>query len=241
MSYTKAQYRIRTGQRMDAATTGSGSTWSTSAGSQRWDTTANGEVDNVISAAFDQEWRRILQANANYRIASWSPVSSATTGRYALSDIQTTAGDSQKRLYRIVSFIIDNISYVEVPAQNWLSVEAAGTNPVSRVYWREGTNVMCLPTQYSVTATVHTNYLPTRPDALSADSVSPDFPDGYEEIVCLEAAARLLLKGGMEPTAAALLRQEANLLRDDMLTDINRLSLRARTVAFSDFSSDYAG
>src|SRR3990167_965103 len=97
MSLTRAQYRTRIAQRMDATS------------SSRWDATpgTGGEIDPILSHVFDREWRTILTHAPSVRIGTRTPTSNAS-GRYALSDLNSGSGDTLQRLFRIRSVVIDD-------------------------------------------------------------------------------------------------------------------------------------
>lgn len=229
MSLTRLQYRTRVLQRMDAA------------GATRWGSTTtqgvSSEIDNAASVCFDREWRRMLSIKPELRMESWTPTSDSS-GRYLLTDIQTLTGDSQKRLFRVMVFRVDNCTYQEVPARLW---EGATTdNPMARVYWRRGDYLVALPITASKTVDIiWTCHLPTRPDALSDDTQTCVFPGDYDEVVILEAAKMLLLKGGAETNAASDLAARAEELRQDMLQDVCRTGSRPMEFQYGDSSQDW--
>ena len=226
---TRAQIRTRTLRRADAV------------GSPRWDTTAgsSGEVDQILGLAFDKEWRRILNANRYYRYAKRTPTSNSS-GRYVLSDLDSGSGDTVQRLYRIIKVVIDDILYKHSRFDLWPQAEDKGWSP--RVWWREGDDVFALPKQASKAATgIYVNHIPARIDNLSADTVNITFPDGYEDIGCLEAAALILSKGGAETQASSELKALAEEMRADMLQDIARLSTEPLRFEPEDSAMDWAG
>lgn len=227
MSLTRTLYRSRILQRMDAT------------GSSRWDTTAGtgGEVDPVLSLVFDREWRRILSIAPYVRVSQKTPTSDSS-GRYLLSDLQTTTGDSQERLFRILAVRIDSRTYQEADLREWAG--ALDNNPNRYIWWRQGDYIRTLPNTASKAADAFwVNHLPTRPDALSADSATVVFPDGYDDVVIHEAAAMLLAKGGAETDATSYLKGLAEEYRRDMLDDLSRIGGRPRSMAYGDLASDW--
>ena len=225
---TKSEFRLLVLQEADAV------------GSDRWDADANKEVDIKIAKAIDREWANILNANRTYKFATWTPTSHATTGRYAISDIEdTSTANAHKRFYRILSLIIDKIPYEPVDYDFYPMAEEHGANLY--VYWREGSNLMVMPKQLSKLATVVTNYTPTKFTNLTLAVTDIDFPDGHELLPAKEAAALLLDKGGAETQAAAVLRGAALGLRAELLQDISRLSTKPKHLAFPDQASDWGG
>lgn len=234
MSLTRTLYRARVVQRMDVNTSTS----------TRWDTTAgtSGEIDPAMSYVFDREWRRILTHQPYQRVSQKTPTSDSS-GRYALSDLAVTTTDAEERLFRVLSVVINGRAYQEVDAKDWFS--ALADNPTSRVYWRQGSYLNALPTQASTAIAspdgIWVNHLPSRPDALSADSATVVFPDGYDEIVILETAALLLAKGGAETGTTQSFKALADEMRRDMLDDLSRTSARPRSFAYSDSRQDWGG
>lgn len=229
MSYTRTQAVARIQDMMDARSSG------------RWSTTAGqtGEVQRALSVAVDREWRQILKSQPYYKMAERSVTSDATTGRYAISDLTSGSGNSVQRLYRILSIVIDNIPYDLTTQSEFIMGEYLNLN--SRVWWLEGDNIMTLPKQLSHAATVWVNYIPCRVDQLALDADAITFPDSYEDIPFLEAAASLLSKGGAETQAAAELREEAKDLRDEMQSDLSRVSIRPMFMRATDFAHEWGG
>lgn len=232
MAFTRAQYRTRVLRRLDSEAAG------------RWDTTAgsDGEVDQVLGLVFDREWRRILNANRFYRMQKIQPTADAD-GRYALSALSTGSGDSQKRLYRILGVIINGSRYSQESIEKYMLATTYNTGYC--VWYQDGQYVQALPIEANKVLTSPdgfvVNYIPTRIDNLSADNVSVDFPDGYEEIICLEAASLLMGKGGAELDTTAGFRALAESLRADMLSDIARLSTDPIRMQYPDNAADWAG
>ena len=210
-------------------------------GSRRWDTSTglSGEVDQVLGTVHWKEWRRILNANRYYRFGTRAPVSNATTGRYLLSDLDSGSADSLEKLYRVIGFTIDNIVYSQVSQDKYLLGEA--NNSAARVYWREGSNLMALPKELGKVASVFVNHLPQRIDALATDASEVVFPEGYEEILALESAAMLMIKGGAETNEAQSFRNLAEELRQEMLQDITRDSTKPMRFEPDDSSAVWGG
>ena len=97
MAFTRAQLRTRILRRMDAE---DNSLWDTTAG-------ATGEVDQVMGFVFDKEWRRILNANPDYR-TNRVQLTADTDGKYAISGLTTGSGDTVKRFYRMRTVTCNN-------------------------------------------------------------------------------------------------------------------------------------
>lgn len=229
MAFTRVQLRTRALNRADANS------------SQRWDATAGsgGEVDQLGGIVFDREWRRILNANPYYKFNTITFNSDASTGRYSLASLTTGSGDTIKRFYRVIGVQIDDVMYEEVPFKEWTLAETLAMSP--RVWWYEGDNVMALPKQLGRAGKFYVNYIPARIDNLTADSVTVDFPDGYEDVLVLEWAKHLLMKGGAEIQEALALGALAEELRSDMLQDIARRSTNPLRMRYADSAWDWAG
>lgn len=233
MAYTRAQLRTRLLRRLDAAS------------SSRWDTTAGntGEVDQVLSFVADREWRRILNANPFYRTAHLQPTTDSA-GRIAISDLTSGSGDTIKRFYRVLAVLIDGVAYQEVDAKDF--IHGSVHNFGDRTFFRNGDYVQLLPVRASTALsgadeTIVVNHIPCSIQDLSADSVNVVFPDGYEEILVLEAAAFLFAKGGTELDSTGPFRALAESLRQEMLADIQRFTINPMRMKYSDNSSDWAG
>ena len=229
MSYTRDQIRTRVQRRLDAV------------GATRWDTTAGntGEQDQLISDAFDKEWRRILSHAPMYRYGKRAVTTHATTGRVAISGLNSGSGDTLERLFRVLGVVVGTIPYEEVQFKRWMLAEDLGIS--AHIWWREGDNMMLLPKALSTAVTVHTNHIPVRIADLSLGTIAVTFPDGYEEVPVLEATADLLMKGGAEIDTTRLLRQEAEVKRQDMLQDLSRFSTKPMRMEYDDDPVDWGG
>lgn len=227
MTITKAELRTRVLNMADAS------------GSDRWDDTAGGEVDEIIGVAFDREWKRILNANPYYRVGRRTPTSDSS-GYYAVSDLTSGSGNSAERLYRVIAFSVDSTVYEETRLDQYLFPSTSSPQP-QYLWYFEGSYIVALPLTASKQATVIVNHLPTRTDDLSAEDSTVTFPDGYEDVVVCSAAALILMKGSAEAGAAASLEIQAEELRQDMLQDIARRSLKPIGIRYNDSVSDWAG
>ncbi|MGJ0510186.1 MAG: hypothetical protein ACR652_24330 [Methylocystis sp.] len=230
MGLTRLVYRTRAQQMADAS------------GSQRWDSTAGaaGEIDQFLGDEFDRSWRRILNASPFYRVAQRTATSDAT-GRYAIADLtNTTTANAQQRLYRVLRVAINNITYQFQPRseQEFL---AASLGLYRGYYWYlEGLFLTAMPISASTVATgIWVNYIPTRIDNLSADTITVDYPDGYERIISLRTAAAMLNKGGAEAEGARYLIAQADQLEAEMLQDLARVSIEPTRIAYPDSAADW--
>jgi hypothetical protein len=214
--------------------------------SASWDFTPGAEVDRRIGTALDRLWRRILDANRFYRLALRTPVSDAS-GRYVVADLSNVAvPDAQERLYRVLNFSIDNYPYEDKcdDAEDlflmWTAASSntGGVTTGRRVFWRGGNFIYTLPIQTLKPATVCTvNHIPTAFDKLSADSVTVEFPEGFEDVGFNEAAADLLMKGAKETDASAELRVNGKQRMDEMLEYVARFTTKASQVRYGDDGS----
>lgn len=227
--FTRAEYRTRAQQMADAA------------GSTRWDSTAGrtGEIDQFLGDEFDRSWRRILNANPYYRTARRTSTSDAA-GQYAIADLSSGTADSQQRLYRVLRVAINNIPYQFQPrSEQGFLAETLGS-PGGYVWFLEGTVLTALPISASTVATgIWVNWIPTRIDQLSADTIVPTYPDGYERIISLRTAAAMLGKGGAEAEGAKWLLGQAEQLESEMLQDLARVSIDPTRVAYPDSAADW--
>lgn len=228
-AYTKATLRTETLKQADAEN------------SDRWDVTPGGEVDRRISTVFDREWKLILNANQFYNYQSVLVNTDPVTGRVPLASLTTGSGDTQKRFFRILALIgpTDNIVYE--PA--WFTDIPLGETFAAnvRVWYLEGQNIFILPKQLNTQFDFRTNWIPTRPGDLATENALINFPGDYQDIIPLETAAWMLTKGGAETGAAAELRQFAQVLRDDMLQDVVRVSVDADQMRYPDSRFQWGG
>lgn len=215
-------------------------------GSQDWDTTAGilGEVDQKLAVNYDREWIRCLDAEPSLRTGSRS-VTGDSSGNYALSDLSSGSGDSRERFHRVLWVVRNGMAYRpgrlrQHPDPTTLTI----TN--QREWYRDGSNIVLIPVEASVAATIKVNHLPPSITALSADDVAVTVPsetqeETFAEIVALETAADLLNKGGRETMESVGLRQLAKGLRDEMLSDLARTGEGPLVMQYDDRASDWAG
>lgn len=196
-------------------------------GSQDWDATAgaSGEIDQKLAVNYDREWIRCLDADPALRMAERT-VTADANGRYAVADLSSGSGDSRQRFHRVLTVVRASQTYS--PGRLRQFPTPADTITTRRSWFREGTNLMLVPSSPSSEATVTVNYLPPAVTALSADSVTVEVPtevqeETFAEVVALETAADLLNKGGRETAESQGLRQRASVLREQMLADLARV------------------
>ncbi len=199
--------------------------------SSRWDFAANGEVDQAIGRAQDQEWRTLLDANPYLTFVEITIATNAS-GEFAKSALSTGSGDTRKRYNRVIGLLVNNQVMEQVRFSTYFL--AARSGAAINCYYERGDFFRILPPLADQNGTFGLNYLPTRQDALAADGSTVNFPDGFEDVVAMEAAASLLLKGGAEPDAAAALVQRARERRNDMLLALGRAGVRPMPPNYSD-------
>lgn len=225
MSITKAQARSRVLNFMDAA------------GSSRWDTTPNGEVDQAIAYSADQEWRTILDANPY--VTSQVVTTPIGAGGQVLKTVLTTgSADTSRRLYKILGLNINQTPIkVEQFSSDYLGAFVAGAQPL--VAYEFGDYFQILPTTLAGTSSLwFVNYLPTKFDALSGESINFIFPDSFEDVPLLEAGAYLLAsKAGAESDSAVALVGLARKRRTDMLRALERPTTRPAEMRYNDSSA----
>lgn len=232
MSYTKATLRTAV---LDKASALVGSTPSPFFSA----TPSTGDVDRTIGMVFDREWRRLLNSNQYFRMQKVTVSTDAVTGRIAKTNLNTGSSDTLKRMYRIITMVKSNIPYQQVEYKDMPLAETLGAFPYT--WYEEGTNILPLPKELSASFDIMVNYLPQRPDKLSGEGITVDFPEEWEELIVFESAAWLLAKGGNETKAAAELRAAAEDIRSDMLEDMARLSTSPDRMRFPDHPFTWGG
>lgn len=187
-----------------------------------------------------REWRRLLNAAPYYRVAQRTPPIDASS-RLALTDLSSGSADTKQNLYRILEVVVDNRPLKEIPAKDGFMAGIATGSSAGDTYFRQGDYLIC-PGHPSVTATgVFVNYTPTPADALSADNIAVDWPEGYELVLAYELAAVILSKGAAEADAAATMKAFAEDYRRDMLQDVARISINPQVLQFPDTAREWGG
>lgn len=216
--WTRATYMQQTRNAADA----------TSAG--RW---TEPEVVAALGISHTREWKRLLNANRYLRFAQRAATQDAN-GQFTLASLDSGSGDTQQRLYRVMDIadgtrVYNEVQFAEVPVATVIA-----TANTSYCWYRIGDVIQMLPIASAVVVTVSLNHIPTPIDQLSADTVFAEFPRDYEPIVALEAAALLLEKGGAEAGAASVMAQRAESIRQDMLSDLARVSTSPLRMSYPD-------
>ena len=198
-----------------------------------------------MGVVHSREWRRILNAQPDYRIAQRTPTSDSQ-GRITIASLSDlSVADSQQRFYRIRSLTMNNRPYREIAATDGYlaaaSLQSTSSVPIFGFWFRQGDYIM-VPDSPSTTSTgIWVNHLPTRADNLTAENKTVEFIDDYEDILAYEIAAILLSKGAAETDAAAQLKAIADGMRTDMLQDLTRTSTKPLTMQFPDSAAEWAG
>ena len=186
-----------------------------------------------------REWRNILNANRNYRIArrTHTPTSE---GLIALSDLSSGTGDSAQVFYRVLGLSRGSVVYKEIDQMDVVVTASGHGEQWGYQSWcRAGDNLLVLPMNTdSVVELV--NHHPPLPSNLVGGSSTVVYPVGYEQILTYEIAAMMLSKGGTETEASAQLKTFAEEWRRDMLEDIKRTSTNATQIAYSDSSGEWS-
>lgn len=216
MSMTKAAIIAAARERADAVR------------SARWD---DADLGVMLGMVHWSEWAHILNANnvAKVRTVTVTPDSDGVILKSALSD-------STRYFYRILSLRVDDrfhtpMAYTDAPRP----LEAGYRGSFG--WYEKGDGIQLVPVTTS-SAEVTVNYRPTRASALN-DGDTVDFPEGYEYVLVYGLAAEILLKGGAETEAANDMMMRQRVLREDMLADIRRLSVRPTLMAAMDDPSDW--
>jgi len=212
-------------------------------GSDRW---SDQELVDLLDYVYDAEWSRVLQAAPYYRFQSVA-LTTATDGTFPLSSLNTGSGNAQKNFFRILSVNDGDVEYAETRYQD---VPLATTSPylpyLRKFFYLAGENYQILPTG-TVALNVVVNYKPTSirnyVDVGPTDKwdIPVDWPEGSEQVLVFEVAARALLKGGESVATANTFLQMANGERADFLDEIRRRTINPTRIAYSDMASDWAG
>lgn len=194
-------------------------------GSPRW---SDSTIQSWLGLAQWQELGNLLNANRQYYMNVVQPYMDSN-GRFLMSELTTGTGDSTKNFYRVLTMSQPNTSaataqvyYRKVNYEEYPNPQPSTSLPY--VWYDYGDEIQILPAVGGLQMNVVCNYRPARVDQLVADSSVVPFPDGYESLLALMAGARMLDKGGAEANAAAILRGEAEQIREQMLMDLGRRS-----------------
>lgn len=213
-------------------------------GSPRWSTA------NINIAMGGVQWRniaRLLNANNQFYINTCT-VTQNVNGQFNWSDLTTGSGDSAKNAYRVQSLgspsstsggTSSPLFYREVKYVQYPNPQAS--TQLAYVWYRFGSVAQVLPASSGMALQAVVNYRPPRVDQLSADSITVEYPDGYETGLACETAAMMLMKGAAESGVAADLMAVANGIFEDMILDLGRMSISPTVAQAMDNASDWGG
>lgn len=192
-----------------------------------------------------REWKRILNANAYYRVAQRTPAIDGSA-RIAISGLSdTSVADAKQTFYRVLMVACNNTPYKEIiPKEGLLAgiqITTGSAMPGSNIWFRQGDYII-VPDSANTTATgVWVNHVPTQASALSADGITVEFPEGYEDLLAFELAAIILAKGSAESDASGTMKAFAEDMRRDMLQDLARFSIAPQQFAYADTAAEWGG
>lgn len=228
MSMTRAQLTTLTREVMNAV------------GSNQW---SDATLQTWLGLAHWQEYGNLLNVNNAYKMQQVS-VTQDSNGQFTVASLSTGSGDTAKNFYRIITVAqpaspVGQIQffYQEVDFRQYPNPQPNTALPY--VWYRMGDVIQILPVASGQGMTVTVNYRPPRVDQLSADSITVDFPDGYEALLAWRAAEMAVLKGGQENDAAAGYARTAELIRREMLLDLGRQGVRPIVAKAFDDASDW--
>lgn len=227
MAMTRAQFVTAVRDAMDATS------------SSRW------SDPNIIAyggIVCQTEWSGILNQNRYYRFGNRS-VTTDSSGRIAITGLDSGSGDSAEYFYRVLTGPTDgNILWQETDFQYVpLGTQTGYQNPYNYLYYLAGDYFQLLPVQASLALTVAVNHTPPTVAQLSGDASTITFPANNEYLLVWVTAATLLLKGGAESQAASDLLALADSARKGMLGDIGRRTTRPTSAMFNDSPAAWGG
>lgn len=207
-------------------------------GSPRWDPTPGGEVDRRLGFVHAKEWKLILNANRYYNFQMVTPTTDAN-GVIPFSSLTTGSGDATQNFYRVVKVMVGNAAYQFVQGPEYLNTPQTA---LPAFVWYQSGNSIVIPNALTTTVTgIWVNWYPQRFDLLATDASIVVLPIDYDDVFAYAGAARLLSKGAAQSDAAAELSAIADGMRQDLLSDIARVSTDPATVRYSDSVSDWGG
>lgn len=244
MTFTVTQFQESVQNWLDS--TGADAVANATTSVPRWGTTV---INSVGGQVFQEEWTGLLNQNRNY---TFSQVSVTTDGNGCVSVAQLTTGtgDATQNFHRILSGFTDGLvlyretDYDRVP----LGTLSNYQSPWDFLYYLAGgnqlgatANFQLLPLVASNALTAFVNWTPMRIDLLSSSASVINFPDGYENILSIQTAGRLLGKGGNEGAAANMLFAMADDMRKGCYAYLGRLTTRPSSLQFPDLAVNWMG
>ena len=216
MSMTKAAIIAAARERADAVRSG------------RW---SDADLGVLLGALHWREWSHILSSNNVYKKRTVTVTPSAT-GVIAKSDLSSAT----QFFFRILSVYGGDRFYAPIAYKD-APLPSTFNNFRGSAWYEDGDGIQLVPASTS-SVDVTVNYRPKRASALD-DGDTVDFPDGHEHVLIYGLAGEMLLKGGAETEAASDMFNFQRILREDMLSDIGRLSVKPRVVEAMDDPSDW--
>lgn len=209
-------------------------------GSSQW---SDATLQTWLGLAHWQEYANLLNVINTYTLQAVS-VTQNSSGQFAISSLTTGTGDTAKNFYRIQAVAqpattgnVYQFFYQQTQFRMYPNPQPNTAMPY--VWYRYGQYIQVLPVQDGVGLTVTVNYRPPRVDQLSADSVTVDFPDGYESLLAWRAAGMALRKGGTEVQSAQAMDAMAKSIREEMLLDLGRTGTTPIIAGAMDDISDW--
>ena len=196
--------------------------------SGRW---TDADLGVLLGALHWREYAHILSSNKMYKVRTIT-----TTPDTEGVILKSALSSATQFMYRILSLKNENRYFTQIDYKD-APLPTNFTYQGSFSWYEKGDGLQLVPIATdSVDVTV--NYRPTRASALN-DTDVVDFPDGHEHVLVYGLAGEMLLKGGAETEAASDLFNFQRILREDMLSDIRRLSVRPSIMQAMDDPSDW--
>jgi hypothetical protein len=207
-------------------------------GSPRWDATPGGEVDRRLGMVHAREWKKILNAVANYQLSLLTPTTDGN-GVIPFTLLTTGAGDATQNFYRVRKLLVGNCTYSYVEGIEYLA--PPGTALPAFIWYQQGASMVIPNALLTPVTGLWVNWYPCRFDLLSGDASIVILPPDYDDVFAYAGAAALASKGAADTGAAAELSAIADGMRQDLLSDIARISTDPATISYSDSARDWGG
>lgn len=197
-------------------------------------------VLDTANFVFVDEWKKLLGAAPFYQTMRGTATTD-TTGRFALTTLNSGSGDSAKTAHRVLQLRGDHGDYQFVDASRVDLLQDLTGFQRDRIWTRVGTEIQVVGNGASATFNVLANWLPTTPMNLATDASTVSWPEGYETLLYMETAALMLAKAGRETNEAVDLQRQAEAVRQKMLGELARESGSPRILAADDSPDDWGG
>jgi hypothetical protein len=159
------------------------------------------------------------------------------TGVIQKTALTTGSADTVKNLNKILVLRVGQIPYKEVH----FSDHGGFLSQPYRCYYEYGDQYNVFPVSANTAFEAVVNFLPCPQHQLATESSIFTFPEGFEDVPLLEAAAELLGKGGAEVSAAQAMQIRAAKKRDDMYSSLGRGTLNPIQWKYADSAQDWGG